>query len=944
MHPKKATASIVIFRASVARRRIACLVVLWFAGVGSAVTLAEDGRRLLGEVLPVLKEKCFACHGDDSEYVRGEFDIRSRAGLLAGGESEEPALVPGNPQQSPLYTSVTWTDRNLQMPPKQNDRLTTEQVESIRRWIEAGAPWPDTPEVDRSRAAESQGWADSPGEDGIVLPISAGQSADWSNRRWSPEDVWAYLPLANPVVPNQPADSTADRHPIDAFIARKLADKRIEPSPQADRRTLIRRVSFDLTGLPPTPEEIATFVGDESPDAYHRLVDRLLRSPRYGEQMARHWFDVVRYADTGGFSNDFERPNAWRYRDYVIRSLNDDKLFDRFILEQIAGDELEPENPQMLIPVGFLRMGPWEHTGMSVAAVTRQQFLDDVTNSVGVSFLGQGLRCARCHDHKFDPIPTKDYYSVQAVFAPVQFAERRVSYAADENTSSFARLRAQTEQRLAESQAHLARVRKKHQDAVAQYLRSKGVKNASELPPDERPRAGFFGLTSLEMSLEKMHRKWVAYFERELERYEPLALSVYNGPPSDYSSIRASNPMPQADKLTGPVQKIHVLAGGAIDSPGEEVAPGVLTAVGGSAENREPGPLGTIPHESTGRRLALARWISSDKNTLTARVIVNRAWQWHFGRGIVETPNNFGRMGGRPSHPELLDWLARWFIDHNWSIKSLNRLIVTSDTYQRSSDPVDYQSAAEADPKNALLSYFPVRRLAAEEIRDAMLTVGGQMNHEMGGPGFFAEINWEVALQPRHIMGTVAPSYQPSPLPQQRHRRTVYAFRFRTLGDPMLEVFDRPPSDISCERRTHATIAPQAFALLNGQFVHDRALALAQRLEAETDHAADRIDRAFWLVYGRPSGDRERNWCLAHLARSTDHHNRHTPAVIAPPRSVHREMVEELTGEPYQWDEPLSGMEHYRPDTKPWDVGPETRALAEVCLVLLNSNEFLYVR
>jgi len=374
------------------------------------------------------------------------------------------------------------------------------------------------------------------------------------------------------------------------------------------------------------------------------------------------------------------------------------------------------------------------------------------------------------------------------------------------------------------------------------------------------------------------------------------------------------------------------------------VTPGVLSAVAGSNDAVTPTAWNTLPQSAEGRRLALARWIASPQHPLTARVLVNRVWQWHFGKGLVTTPNNFGKMGKRPTHPEMLDWLVTWFVEHGWSVQKLHRLIMTSAAYQQAGSHPAMDRLRRLDPGNELLAYFPPRRLASEELRDALLAVSGELNRELGGPGVFPEINWEVALQPRHTMGTVAPAYQPSPRPEQRHRRTLYAFRHRTLSDPLLDVFNRPGSDTSCDCRDETTITPQAFALFNGPSVHDRALALAVRLEKLTPDAAARVDCAFRLVYGRAATAKQRERCLDHVAAMGEHHRRHPPRKVTVPTSVEREMVEELTGQRYTFTEELDLMRDYQPDLKPWDVGPQTRAWAELCLVLLNSNEFLYVR
>lgn len=826
------------------------------------------------DVLPVLSKRCFGCHGAQDD-VEGELDLTTRASMLEGGESGEPTLAPGKPNESLLYLAVL-RDGDYVMPPKERNRLTPDEIAHLKRWIEAGAPWPEKSPDSR---ATPDDW-DS--KDGIEVATSGGLSDDWTHRRYDPADLWAYLPVRDYPVPNTSGGASPARNPIDAFVSRRLREKKLNVAPPADRRTWIRRATFGLTGLPPTPDEVDRFLADDSPHAFDNVIERLLASPRYGERMAQHWLDVVRYADTSGFANDYERPNAWRYRDYVIRAFNDDKPFDEFVVEQIAGDELDPQDPEKRIAVGFLRMGPWEHTGMSVAAVTRQLFLDDVTNAVGVTFLGQQLNCCKCHDHKFDPLPTRDYYRVQAVFASTQFDEANTRWLDAENTTDFDK-------------------RKSEVEAI--------LKDPRWMETDDPGND----------SARRVSNKRKDYLQRAGQRYQPKSFSVKNGG----------------------AQSVHILVGGSLESPADRVEPGVLSAVQftdgsltGAAE---------IPQAAAGRRLALARWIADPDNPLTARVIVNRVWQMHFGRGIVSTPNGFGKMGARPTHPELLDWLANWFVEHDWSIKDLHRLIMTSETYRRGGDHPDGDALARVDPANKLLSYFPPRRLSAEELRDAMLAVTGELNFEMGGPGIFPEINWEVAMQPRHIMGSIAPAYQPSATRHQRHRRTIYAFRYRTLANPMLEVFNRPGPDISCECRDETTVTPQVFALFNGRNVHQRALALAIRLEKISDDPAERINRVFRRLYGRRPTGTQLSSCLAHVARMTDHHRQHPPTNVTLPISVAREMIDEQTGEPFHWKEKLHGMLNYEPDVQPADVSAETRGLAELCLVLLNSNEFVYV-
>jgi len=840
--------------------------------IAAPSVLAQDKaaaeRLFIEEVKPLLAAKCLACHGNDEKKIKGKFDMRSRAGLLKGGESGDRALVPGDPQKSPMYVAVTWKDADLQMPPKENDRLTAKQMDALERWIAGGAPW-----VEKAGSVKIDvgDWSTPDAKGGIRVRTSGGLDEQWTNRRYLPQDLWAFNPVSRPAVPGGAAS-----HPVDAFVDGLLLKNKLKSAPRADKRTLIRRAYFDLTGLPPTPKQIEAFVKDQSPKAWEKLIDQLLASPRYGERMGQHWLDVVRYADTAGFSNDWERPHAWRYRDYVIRSFNADKPFDRFVIEQIAGTELDPKDPMMKVAVGYLRMGPWEQTGMSVAAVTRQLWLDDVTNSVGVTFLGNALRCAKCHDHKFDPIPTQDYYRLQAFFAGTSFSDQKAPLSPDENVSE-------------------AKVRNQH---TSHQMSEKHLTQKSKLEGDNA-----FG---------RIQKKLKASRERALKRYQPVALSV--------SGAKARN--------------VAILNGGALERPGRQVGAGVLSAL------TEDGKGGFSDFGKAGR-LALAKWIADAKNPLTARVIVNRVWQWHFGRGIVATPNAFGKMGSKPTHPRLLDYLADRFVNQSWSIKKLHRLIMTSNAYQRSSQPADGK-VAELDPDNKLLSYVTPRRLSAEEMRDAMLQVTGELSTQMGGPGVFPEINWEVALQPRHIMGGIAPSYRPSLTSKQRNRRTIYVYRYRGLSDPMLEVFNKPNADVSCEKRDTTTVTPQAFELFNGDFTHDRSIALATRIGKVTDDLDQQVGLAFKLAYGRAPSDAERAAATEHVKLMIGHHQKHKPEPQPLPTVVKRQMVAEQTGVLFKWEEKLA-LDGYQRDLKPWDVDAKTRALAELCLVLLNSSEFLYV-
>ncbi|MFO0868858.1 MAG: PSD1 and planctomycete cytochrome C domain-containing protein [Pirellulales bacterium] len=868
----------------------------------------EEARRLFRrQVLPLLQTRCLSCHGTGGQ-IEGGLDLRNRGSLLAGGDSGA-AIVVGQADQSLLIRAVR-RDGDLRMPPKEADRLEGPQVEILERWVNAGAPWP-----------EDDG-SPGPADGEITVSTTRGLSADWNQRRYAPADVWAYRPLTRPRI-SRPAS-----HPVDALLADGLAAAGLVPAGRATDTTLLRRLTLDLTGIVPlpdeSPEEVAPAVvgsTDEPFDAlWLRRVERLLAHPRYGEQQARYWLDVTRYADSSGLSNDYERPHAWRYRDYVVRSFQADKPYDRFIVEQLAGDELAPDDPESQIAVGFLRMGPWEHTAMSVAALTRQQFLDDVTHSVGVTFLGQSLRCAACHDHKFDPIPTRDYYRLQAVFAPVQFTEVGVPFLPVEPQRGDPRDVERWRRLLASAEAE-----------------------RRSLPRDPEGKLA----TVDARSRDKLLQKRSDYLRRSLARYEPRAFSVYSGPNREYASAALQHERPAATQRQGPAPATHILLGGSLESTGELVSPGVLSAVDHSNDEVDPQPWNQLPTALTGRRLALARWIADPRNTLTARVMANRLWQQHFGRGIVASANNFGRTGARPSHPELLDYLALWLSDHDWSLQSLQRLIVTSEAYCRRSDPVDEVQAGqlrERDPLLTRLAVFPPRRLAAEELRDSLLAVTGELNGAAGGPPAEPEIHWEVALQPRHIMGSVAPAYQPAPRPAARHRRTIYTLRLRTLPDPLLEVFNRPGPDLSCDVRESTLVAPQALTLFNGQFVHDRALALAGRLEREAASAGARLTWVFQRLLLRAPSAAERVACWEHVERQSVFHGQQRRERRVVPTRVQREMVEELTGEMFRWEEELDRLREYQADLQPWEVGPETRAWADLCLVLMNSSEFLWIR
>ena len=901
-----------------------------------AATKQAANRLFTLKVLPLFKEKCFGCHGGNPKDVRGEYDMLTREGMLKGGESEEPSIVPGKPAESPLYQAVLW--EGYEMPPKETDRLTKEETDQIRDWLAAGAPWPSDA---LQLQIKKQEWSVRENEDGVIVDNSGGLADEWTYRRYQPDDLWAFQPV-------KAIAANADGHPIDAFLDRKLRAANLEAAAEAEPRTLIRRVTYDLTGLPPTSKDIAAFLKAWEQDeqrAWQQLVDRLLASKHYGERQAQHWLDVVRYADTAGFSNDYERSNAWRYRDYVIRAFNADKPFNEFVVEQLAGDELssgDAHRPEAIIATGMLRMGPWG-TAMIPKDEARQLYLDDLVHNIGQSFLAMPMRCCKCHDHKFDPLPTRDYYRMYAAFAATQPAEMKAAFLPEENRSGFAEKRELAAELLAFAKAELAKVNDKQEAAARRWYAEHDLpyknENARKNDPEDKKPPRHVGLTPEEKGVKKVREQDVWIWERRLERYEPLVQSVYNGPATGGVNGRKLRRPAKLNPEWRP--ESFILGGGSLEAHLDAVKPGVLSATGVPANNNSEAPY-RLTEETQGRRLQLARWIANDKNPLTARVMVNRVWQSHFGKGLVKTANNFGAKGSKPTHPELLDWLTADFIEHGWKLKRLHRLIVTSKAYRRSSRPAA-KTQATVDPNNELLASFTPRRLTAEELRDGILAVTGELNPEMGGVPIMPEINMEVALQPRMIQFSIAPAHQPSRTPAERNRRTIYAYRVRGQADPFLEIMNLPNPNESCELRDSAAVTPQAFTLLNSDVMTDRAIAFALRVQKERPNSEQWITRAIQLAYGRAATSKEKIALHDYLSEMQTYHQQHEPEAVEYPTQVTRSLVEEFTGEPFEFIEKLNVYEDYVPDAKPWTVSADTRALADVCLLLLNSNEFVYV-
>ncbi len=603
---------------------------------------------------------------------------------------------------------------------------------------------------------------------------------------------WSFQPRSNPTVPAIPGVT----NPVDAFLTARLQKEGLRMAPAAGRATLIRRLYFDMLGVPPTVEEVAAFVNDRAANAWEKLVDRVLASPHYGERWGQHWLDVVRFAETDGFEYDTHRNDAWRFRDYVIRSIQQDKPYDRFLQEQLAGDEMFPEDRDALIASGLQRLGPLrKNAGNQEVASSRNEVLTEMTNLVGSAMLGVTLGCARCHDHKFDPLRHKDYYRMQAFFAAAQDKD-------------------------------IVLASKEEQDA----WKAKKESIEAELKEMKKQMRGLKG--------EERARMAAKIKETEEKTPEPLP-----------ALFAVSNDMAKATP-------IHVLARGDHMNKGERVAPrplGVLLPDGAPE----------LPADLRNPRTVLAQWITDPANPLTARVMVNRIWHYHFGRGIVATPNDFGRMGARPSHPELLDYLANEFVNNGWRMKPLHKLILMSRAYRQSSTSPIEAAAAAKDPENALLWKHSIRRLDAEQIRDAMLAVSGRLNAKAGGPSVIVPVEQEL----------VDLLYKPSQWAvtkdvAEHDRRTIYLIHKRNLRLPMMEVFDAPDMQISCARRESSTHAPQALELLNGDFANSMAKSLAARLDREAGGAAAKqVDLAYQLAAGRLPNAREKAAALRFLAK-----------------------------------------------------------------------------
>ncbi|MDB5356290.1 MAG: Planctomycete cytochrome [Phycisphaerales bacterium] len=777
--------------------------------ISAAPAPSEKNEFFEAKIRPLLADRCYTCHSSKAEKLAAEFRLDSRSGLLLGGKSKKPAIIPGDPDNSPLIHAVRWSDPDFQMPPKH--KLDDVQVADLVQWVKQGALDPRT---------------DAPaGAD--CAPLAASK-------------FWCFQPPKDSAPPKVKHEGWA-RGPIDQFVLARMEEKGLAPVKPADKRTLIRRATFDLTGLPPTPEEIDAFLADNSPQAFEKVVDRLLASPAYGECWGRHWLDVARYADTGGDSADYPIREAYRYRDWVIASFNRDTPYDQFLRQQIAGDLIpakdEEQRREGIIATGYLAIS----RRFSVHPEGAMQLtIDDAIDTMGRSLQGLTLGCARCHDHKFDPVSMGDYYSLYGIFdstrfpqpgsEEAQFPHDMVALAADADANP-------------ELKAFLEKL------------------SAMDTEVDELRIAWRKKGTGDEPSRQKVDdaKKRRAEFARQ-------------GP--DVESAYAVTDKPQAHDAP-------ILRRGEEGNKGPVVPRGYLAVLGGQK----------LPKDESGSgRRELADWIANDSNPLTARVMVNRIWQYHFGKGIVQTPNDFGARGKPPTHPELLDYLAVKFMRDGWSIKSLHRAIMLSATYQLSA--TDDPAASQIDPGGEYLWHFTRHRLDAEAIRDAMLAISGELDRSPGGPHPFPpRKDWHFTQHAAF-----------SAVYETKHR-SVYLMQQRIKRHPYLAVFDGPDPNAPTADRGSSTTPLQALYLMNDRFVYQQSEAFADRLMHETQDDPTRIQLAYARTLSRPA----------------------TPEELADAQAYLNDFADKLKSNDVPPDQPPKA------------------ALASYIRVLLSSNEFMFV-
>jgi hypothetical protein len=840
------------------------------------------------DVRPILKVHCVHCHGEDGEK-KGRLDLRLKRLIVQGGDTG-PALVEGQPDTSPIIQRIVAGE----MPPGQKKPFPAAELEVLKRWIAGGA---------KVLAAEP----DDPAKIDEISVVD--------------REFWAFQPITKPAPPAV-KDAAAVATPVDAFLLARLEQEGLGISPEADRRTLARRAFFDLTGLPPTPEELAAFLADTSPNAWETLVDRLLESPRYGERWGRHWLDVAGYADSDGYTiEDRERPYAWRYRDYVIRSFNADKPFNEFLVEQLAGDELlngeytnlPPEKLDWLVATGFLRNGPDGTSDSPDPKVARNDVIAETIKIVSTSLLGMTVGCAQCHAHKYDPISHEDYHRMRALFEPAYDwknwrnpAQRLVEITSAEDKARAAEIEVQAVEQEKTLNVMIdgivAELVEKEFRKIPEDSRFL-AQEARDTPEDKR--------TPEQKLIAKEFFSYINANRGTLELYDGAAAQKIKAESDKVAALRATKPQQQfvapLTEVPGQVPVTHLFQRGDPDFAKQPVAPGELKILDRFVV--APIPEKDPSRSTTGRRLAYARHLTSGQHPLVARVLVNRFWMHHFGKGIVSTPGEFGRLGDKPTHPELLDWLAADFMEGGWRLKRLHRVMMLSRAYRQSSARTP--EAEKLDPDNRLLARMSVRRLEAEAIRDAMLTVSGQLNlKEFGPPVPVAEDSeGQIVIGANFIDGNGIAQVSKVAAGEE-FRRSVYLQVRRSRLLSVLDTFDLPAMEPNCEVRTCSTVTPQSLLLMNSDAVRLAARGFAERIAKEAgDDTTARVHRAWQLALGRvPTTDE--------LARAVAFLERQTAALT-----------------------PVAADNAAKPDPAVAQVG----ALATLCQVLYGGNEFLYI-
>ena len=846
---------------------------------------SESKSSIAEKARAILETNCISCHG---ESQMSGLDLRQREAALKGG-GRGPALVPGNAQASLLYQAVVQTGE-LKMP-MGKPRLPQDDLDTLREWINEGAPWVST-------------------------------TAPPATPSW-----WSFKKPQQPAIP-QVKDQDWVRNPVDAFILQKLEEKGLAPAPPADKRTLIRRAYFDLIGLPPTPDEVKHFLDDNSPHAWANLVDELLASPHYGERWGKHWLDAVRYADSSGYETDFYYKDAWRYRDYVIKSFNEDKPYDRFVQEQVAGDELWPDDlaldgtyvipPEKLehleaqLGTGVYTLGPQIHESNMDGKKLTYESLTDAADLTGAVFMGITMGCARCHNHKFDPITQRDYYSLQAIFAGSQEIKIPVvdRMAVTDIKQSYPRLIALHEARTSYELFEYG-VRKRIIESRKSEF-SPGAVKAFETPEDQRtPEQQRLAAPMIE-ALEKIKLS-EQFTPREKEEqqklYARMAEAVLAVPENPAHGIHYDGLMelPTASVLghrePALIPDVYILNRGDLGNPKEKVLPALPAVLSDGTVLDD----GSSPLSRFEDRKKLALWLTRPDHPLTSRVMMNRIWEWHFGRGIVDTPNDFGRQGQPPSHPELLDWLATQFVAQSWSVKSMHRLIMLSNTYQMASRDTN-EKALQLDPENRLLWRMNRQRLEGETLWDSIHAVAGTLNPQMGGP----PVAPPLTPDEQSALGDRA-GWPVSADPSEYNRRGIYILLRRNFAFPMFEAFDRPDNAVSCPKRDVTTVAPQALWTLNNRTAFEEAMEFAARLVREEGD-----NPPLWV---------ERGWNLA-LAR---------PPTALEKRQALRLMdsLAQRKVRPEDWKE--------MPDSLTKVPLPQSAALVKLCLTVFNLNEFAFI-